>query len=932
MSSNEKLVKPYIAEQFPAYYREENPLFVEFVKEYYEWLQQEDQAVGRAKRLSEYRDIDETLDEFIGNFKDKYLPLFRFDTKTDKRTIVKHVLDLYRAKGTDRGIDLFFKLVYGTPAETYYPATDLFRLSDNTWLKRNYLEINHTPINDQFPGKKVIGKDSGATAFVEKYVIRKLENDYAYLLYVSDIVGNFKTGEQIYYAGSTQEIIPVVVGSLTTLDVTSGGEQFAVGDIVDVVSPRGSGAKARVASVVNSTGSVEFKLINGGWGFSNSANVFVSEKLLGLDYVTVDTNINNSNSQYYSASPFFLLERIYQPLANLEYNIDQAVQTLTLARPGADDFTISETVYQTNSTSNTAVGTLTALTTINSTVSTATIMVQNGASFYATSSEYLQLIGDSSAANTDVLTITQVPTSANIVSLEDLVAYDDSDVEIARVKVLTNTKVSDTEGEAFVYLTSGDATLNTYFWNATNTYSINVTTYTDKTAYGNVIGTSANLTMYVSNSTTRFVGNNILYQQDANNRVTATATISSVDYAGTGAIMKMTDSVGVFSIGSNVYYRYSNGVNSGDTAYLDRVTSLIGVANIHNQFTTIGNSGVFTVTSNSTANLTYLSRGTFAKFNIADYFSYPETVSVYTDLLRANNVSNVPYLTLQINAAAYGFPDDVAANSSSVIGDTLHLMNAVIGTITSLTKINPGKNYDAAPFIYVVDPYIAGFNKRDYVLYVNLVDTGFAVGELITQDNGAEGIVKNVINTSVIEVKRTSLLTDFDKNYTNSVIIGASTNSTAYLTDVLIDYRELPVGENSIITANVQTTDGIVTGLEVIDSGVSYKDDETITFLSADKLRAGTAKVNLIHEGRAAGLFLNKQSYLSEDKYLFDGDYYQEYSYDIRSPIFRNKFEDNYKQTMHLAGTKMFSTFVHVSNNPTELDVSLPEGTANTIG
>ena len=197
MRNIEKLISPLIESQFPAFYREEGPQFIAFVKAYYEWMEQPGNPLYQARNLNNYRDIDTTLDEFIVHFKEKYLRNIQFDTATNKKLLVKNSLDLYRSKGTERSIDLFFKLVYGADAEVKYPADNLFRLSDGTWEVPLYLEITNSKYNVDYVGKQIIGSLSGAKAFVEKYIRRRTDHGYVNILYVSDIVGNFINSEVI---------------------------------------------------------------------------------------------------------------------------------------------------------------------------------------------------------------------------------------------------------------------------------------------------------------------------------------------------------------------------------------------------------------------------------------------------------------------------------------------------------------------------------------------------------------------------------------------------------------------------------------------------------------------------------------------------------------------------------------------------------------
>ena len=123
-------ISPLIESQFPSFYKEDGQTFITFVKTYYEWLEQANNAIYHSRRLLEYRDVDQTVESFLVYFKEETLKNIQFDIATNKRLFIKNALDFYRSKGTERSIDLFFKLVYAQPASVRYPSDDIFKLSD----------------------------------------------------------------------------------------------------------------------------------------------------------------------------------------------------------------------------------------------------------------------------------------------------------------------------------------------------------------------------------------------------------------------------------------------------------------------------------------------------------------------------------------------------------------------------------------------------------------------------------------------------------------------------------------------------------------------------------------------------------------------------------------------------------------------------------
>ena len=69
----EKYISPFIESQFPLFYREEGQVFIDFMKAYYEWMEQSRNPVVEARNLFDYRDIDNTLNAFLSHFQSKYL-------------------------------------------------------------------------------------------------------------------------------------------------------------------------------------------------------------------------------------------------------------------------------------------------------------------------------------------------------------------------------------------------------------------------------------------------------------------------------------------------------------------------------------------------------------------------------------------------------------------------------------------------------------------------------------------------------------------------------------------------------------------------------------------------------------------------------------------------------------------------------------------
>ena len=54
-----------IESQFPFFVRDEGPTLVSFIKAYYEWAEQANNALEVSKSLLEYQDIDTTPEKYL---------------------------------------------------------------------------------------------------------------------------------------------------------------------------------------------------------------------------------------------------------------------------------------------------------------------------------------------------------------------------------------------------------------------------------------------------------------------------------------------------------------------------------------------------------------------------------------------------------------------------------------------------------------------------------------------------------------------------------------------------------------------------------------------------------------------------------------------------------------------------------------------------
>jgi hypothetical protein len=170
----------------------------------------------------------------------------------------------------------------------------------------------------------------------------------------------------------------------------------------------------------------------------------------------------------------------------------------------------------------------------------------------------------------------------------------------------------------------------------------------------------------------------------------------------------------------------------------------------------------------------------------------------------------------------------------------------------------------------------------------------------------AKGIVKGS-NSTHLFVKRIQFDNLFQPTLT---VTGQISGAVGTIVSVTEDDELLPIGLNANVFANTVTANGSVTGIQITDSGLGYKTGEELTYISEDGLRTGTVVANVYGIGTGTGYYKDTKGQLSSTAKVQDGDYYQEYSYEVLSRIPLARYADMFKKVMHTAGTRFFGGVV----------------------
>lgn len=924
-------ISPLISNQFPAFYREEGPLFVDFVKSYYEFLESTNNTLFHARNLTEYRDIDATLESFIIHFQTKYLKDLPLNSTSYKRDFIKHAVELYRSKGTIQSLRLLFNLLFSEQIEIYLPGDDVLRASDGEWESLSYLELEPKPRTLGFLGKRVFGLTSGASGIAQKLVRRNLGGKIIDVLYISDVEGKFAFNELVR-DNDIEEGTPKIIGSLTTIlvDRDNRGSGFSLGQEVSIVSTRkGKQATGIVKRIGLFTGKNDFALADGGFGYTN--NLLID----GSDQKVWVSNNTLLYSEYFNISPpannFVEFETLTQPAAEVSFENSNTT------------FALGDLVYGTNSTGGV--------------IASGVVMSANQSANQGT-----LLLSPRSILNIDIENVANSSNTGSF-SIGEAVTQQSTNTNLSYgyvlesnssfvvLDVITGTFVSNVELSGQTSNCTADiTTLESYIYNTTNFTNNDITsiiknanevaaltTAVDKTVTSTIIasntlaiGSSSNNLPYLNNPFNYFFTNS-----------TPRASIIAVGLGSSGG----------FKIG---------GINNSQTIYLN--TDIIGSNNSGNvsylsvqldssNSNSASNTG-FGFPANPAANLT----STIASAWL--YNSYViGSISSLKEVDRGSNNTAKPFsVEKEPIIAALGKKEivDVSiSNLSKPFSNNELVSQFAEEIIDTITVANVQGSFDVSSHEPVYQTRSDGNTVYGILRFSSIIGNEGTLkikvaNTLLSFDNSntiiglysnASALVSAVTtNTEVIEIKAELLSSNstymrvkkksFQDFSTSLKLFGSESGANCDVLYVSYAASSNVLGNNAIVNIESGSQPGTLFEVQVVESGFGFESGETVLISSGTDVAQGTAVLQ--NEGTTRGRYKSTKGFLNSNKYIHDNNFYQDYSYQIRSGIDYALYDKIIEDTVHVAGTKRFGAFYKTSIGSIDLQ-SVPSSVTKTI-
>ena len=866
----------FVKDQFPQFYKEDGPIFEAFVEAYYEYLEQTGQTLDFSRNLIEYQDIDTTTADFLEQFKKLYLEQLPGLIKSDDRLTIKHIMDFYRAKGSERSIQLLFRILFDEAAVVNKPGEDVLKPSTSEFRLPRYIEVYAPEINNliALEGLEIVGATSGAKGFIETISTNIIGGARVHIIQLSNLRGNFLRGEII--AKSSDGItdnMPVVTGSLSSVDITLGGQDFVKGDEFNVIADVGKQGLVRATAIDNATGLIEYQLSNGGFGFSTNTDftsIDVNEQHLVVNNV-VNAAQAYSNSSQIDNAEFIRFERVDQKVEklsflsgsdlishlNTEIAAERDIYIVGKEAGGnvvANGFLIAETGSGANGTVTIAPHTgtfgdqlaLSANLVVNTHIFQQNEIVDeednvtlNITSTSGSFSAGDDVKGDNSLAVGKVVTVNSTVMTLNSVfgtfttddNVQDITSGVANTANVTGTTITaaganamlgtfsnSNAKVyslniSDIKGAfdngkkirgrrslALATLTSqSDTGASDIFANGVSTINATVDTFTNVSVHAEVIGSNSTNVgfrnpLYSNGSTGTFYQNTAAFIIGVESNTYANVVTVGT---GNGSTFKIGGLENEESI--TIYTDFVGDNNTANVAFLDCVidgqssnsaggnsgigfvdtivvrTAGSGYANSEVVTFSTGGAGGGAPTTNATGTLLTNGSGAIQSVTVTAAGAGFFTQNVVGTITTSSGSSGV--LTANVDFG-YGFPKNPQLGFEAVLNDVFTRFSGNIGTITSLTDINPGNNYNFDPFVSVYTKGIAKFDRKDVVVNLTGMNTGaggdpidFGIGETVNQTVTSAG---QTLTINTITVQNTSSSSNTTTGNTENFHIGSS--------------------------------------------------------------------------------------------------------------------------------------------------------------
>ena len=182
--------------------------------------------IQNIQQLLDYADVDNTIFDFLDQMRTSLMTAIpnSLASGVSKRNLIKNIKDLYSAKGTKEGHELFFRILLGEEAEIFYPNIHMLRTSDGDWRTETTLRCTAFSgvTGDEVLNQIITGVSSGATATINDVITFQEGIQSITEFQLANIVGTFIDGEVITGNSISRDVaVSFTVSSIVSSTITT---------------------------------------------------------------------------------------------------------------------------------------------------------------------------------------------------------------------------------------------------------------------------------------------------------------------------------------------------------------------------------------------------------------------------------------------------------------------------------------------------------------------------------------------------------------------------------------------------------------------------------------------------------------------------------------------------------------------------------------
>ena len=289
------------------------------------------------------------------------------------------------------------------------------------------------------------------------------------------------------------------------------------------------------------------------------------------------------------------------------------------------------------------------------------------------------------------------------------------------------------------------------------------------------------------------------------------------------------------------------------------------------------------------------------------------------------------------------------------LADSFAFKSYNIGTVQSLSAVNAGSGYRVSPSVTVRDNDIASLEIKQFTIRLHNDNVNWSTGnsnfttlsagdKIVQSSTGAQMYVmgsniagnpisvtqlaNNTYETSVRVWQQLGTTAVYANNaavqietYTGSYTQGGLAKDTRTKTNdgsatLVFITNNGTLGDNAVINSSVGANGSIVS-VRTNDSGFNYENGELVTISAANRVAAeeATGVITLLGAANAEGYYASSKSHISTLRGIIqDSRFYQEFSYEIVSPVALARYRDLALKLVHPAGQALFGRYRLQSN------------------